>query len=90
MEQGQEKGSSRCDRIPIDLIQEIHITCPEDYSLLILEALGDEFTSKDYKKASGLSMGASNIAVNILNHIGCITRIGKKGRAYLYARKKYK
>ena len=86
----KKKCSSRCDRIPIDLIQEIHINCPEDYSLLIPEALGDEFTSKDYKKASGLSMGASNIAVNILNHIGCITRIGKKGRAYLYARKKYK
>lgn len=83
----KKKGSTRCDRIPIDLIQEFNIKGPKDYSLLIPEALGDEFTSKDYKKASGLSLGASTTAVHVLNYVGCIERIGKKGRAYLYSRK---
>jgi hypothetical protein len=83
----KKKGSTRCDRIPIELIRELYISGPEDYSLLIPETLGEEFTSKDYKKASGLSSGASTTAVHVLNYVGSIKRIGKKGRAYLYSRK---
>lgn len=83
----KKKGSSKCDRIPTDLIQEIYISDTMDYNQLIPEVLNEEFTSKDYKKASGLSAGASNTAVHILNYIGIIERIGKKGRAYLYSRK---
>jgi hypothetical protein len=83
----RKKGSSRCDRIPTDLIQEIYISETEDYKQLLPESLEEEFTSKDYKKASGLSAGASNTAVHILNYVGVIQRIGKRGRAYLYCRK---
>ncbi|TAH69481.1 MAG: hypothetical protein EWM47_07010 [Anaerolineaceae bacterium] len=83
----KKKGSSRCDRIPMELIEEIHISQVEDYNLLIPESLKEVFTSKDYKKATGLSTGASNTAVHILNYVGIIERIGKKGRAYLYSRK---
>lgn len=83
----KKKGSTRCDRIPIDLVEEVNIYDPNDYKLLIPESLGEEFTSSDYKKASGLSMGASTIAVNILNYVGSIRRVGKKGRSYLYTRK---
>jgi hypothetical protein len=83
----KKKGSSKCDRIPTDLIQEIYISESEDYNQLIPGSLEDEFTSKDYKKASGLSTGASTTAVHILNYVGVIERIGKKGRAYLYSRK---
>ena len=85
--QDKKKGSSRCDRIPTDLVQEIYISETKDYKQLIPESLKEEFTSKDYKKASGLSLGASNLAVHILNYVGVIERIGKKGRAYLYTRK---
>lgn len=83
----KKKGSTRCDRIPIELIQELYISGPKDYKLLIPESLEEEFTSKDYKNASGLSPKASSTAVHILNYVGSIERIGKKGRAYLYTRK---
>ncbi|NLL74138.1 MAG: hypothetical protein GX237_11510, partial [Clostridiales bacterium] len=83
----KKKGSTRCDRIPIELIDEVYISGPEDYSLLLPESLGDNFTSKDYKKASGLSKKAAGTAVHILNYVGTIKKIGKKGRAYLYTRK---
>lgn len=83
----KKKGSSRCDRIPTDLIQELYISGPKDYKFLIPEDLGEEFTSKDYKMATGLSMNAATIAVHVLNYVGTIERIGKKGRAYLYTRK---
>lgn len=83
----KKKGSSRCDRIPTDLIQELYISGPKDYNLLIPKSLGEEFTSRDYKKVTGLSAGASSTAVHVLNYVGSIERIGKKGRAYLYTRK---
>lgn len=83
----KKKGSTRCDRIPTDIIQELSILELDDYRLLIPEMLEEEFTVRDYKKASGLSAAASNTAVHILNYVGNIQRIGKKGRAYLYTRK---
>ena len=83
----KKKGSTRCDRIPTELIDEVYISKPDDYGLLIPESLSKEFTSIDYKKASGLSRKASGIAVHILNYVGSIEKIGNKGRAYLYTRK---
>lgn len=85
--QDKKKGSTRCDRIPTDLIAEVNITKTNDYNLLIPQSLGIEFTSADYKKASGLSKKAASTAVHILNYVGSIEKIGKKGRAYLYTRK---
>lgn len=82
----RKKGSSRCDRIPTEMIEEIHIRATEEYHRLIPESLPESFTSKDFRKASRLSTGASQTALNILNYLGCIERIGKKGRAFLYTR----
>lgn len=48
--QDKKKGSTRCDRIPTDIIQELYIENSRDYNLLIPESLDEEFTSKDYKR----------------------------------------
>lgn len=82
----KKKGSTRCDRIPTELVQEISINSPEEYRILIPETLGEEFTSRDYRKASGLSIKLSQTALNILHYVGVVSRIGKKGNAYLYTR----
>ncbi len=83
--QDKKKGSTRCDRIPIELIDEISITCQEDYKLLIPATLTDSFTSKDFKKASGLSISQSQTALNVLHYVGAVDRIGKKGNSFLYS-----
>jgi len=80
----KKKGSTRSDRIPTELVQEISISCPEDYRQLIPIGLPEEFTSLDFKKASGLSRSASQTALNLLFHVGVVDRIGKKGKSYLY------
>lgn len=85
--QDKKKGSSRCDRIPTELVAEIHIGSREDYQLLIPDNLAESFTSRDFKKASGLSLGDSQTALNILHHLGLVERTGKKGKSYLYERK---
>jgi hypothetical protein len=82
----KKKGSTRSDRIPIQLIDEIIIESLEDYNKLIPANLKDNFTSKDFQKATRLSQTQSATALNILNHVGAVNRIGKKGRAYLYSR----
>ena len=83
----KKKGSSRYDRIPTDIVDEIYIAGPDDYKLLIPDSLEKEFTSGDFHRATGLSKNDSSIALNILNYVGCIERTGKKGHSILYRRK---
>lgn len=82
----RKKGATKCDRIPYKLIEEIKINSPKDYFKLIPNELEDPFTVKDYKALTKISQRDASVAINILNHIGLIKRIGKKGRAYLYSR----
>ena len=84
--QDKKKGSTRCDRIPTELVDEIHIGSLKDYRLLIPDTLTDPFTSKDFKKTTGLTMGDAQTALNILHYLGLVERIGKKGNSYLYAK----
>ena len=82
----KKKGSTRCDRIPLQLISEVCIHNLSEYEKLIPSALIEPFTSKDYHKASGLRQGDAGTALNILYHVGALQRVGKKERAYLYTR----
>jgi hypothetical protein len=84
--QDKKRGSTRSDRIPIELIYELEIEDKKGYQLLIPDRLDSEFTVKDYKKISGLSHTGAQTAVHVLNYVGAIQQIGKKGRAYLYSR----
>lgn len=82
----KKKGSTRCDRIPTELIHEIDINALSDYQFLIPDTLQDTFTSKDYKKASGLPLHHAQTALRVLHYVGAVERIGKKGNTYLYSR----
>ncbi len=83
----KKKGSSRCDRIPTELVHEIRINNLEEYQVLIPESLGLEFTSKDFKKASGLPLHHAQTALNVLNFIEAVDRVGKRGNSFVYSRK---
>jgi hypothetical protein len=77
----KKKGSTRYERIPTGLVDEICISSVSDFSKLIPVDLPDIFMSKDFKKVSGLSIKSSQTALNILNHLGVVERIGKQGNA---------
>jgi hypothetical protein len=83
----KKKGSSRCDGIPSDIISEIYIRSKDDYQQLIPRELPQQFTAKDYKKYSGLTLGAAQTALNVLFAVGAVNRTGKIGNAYIYERK---
>ncbi len=80
----RKKGSSRYERIPMDIVDEVTVGGPADYARLLPEGLPGLFTAKDYKAASGLSAGNAGRAVNILCAVGCLERTGKEGRAFRY------
>lgn len=81
----KKKGSSRYDRIPIEFVEEIVITCPQDYVQFLPETLGDQFTSASFAKAAQIPCSLAQTVLNILYDLGVVTRVGKEGRMYLYA-----
>ena len=82
----KKKGSTRCDRIPIDIVDEIYFNNPSDYIKFIPNGLNTQFTSKDYKNAAHINLHTSQTGLNILTNIGAVKRVGKQGSLYLYER----
>jgi hypothetical protein len=80
----KKKGSTRYDRIPIDLVDEITVGGSGDYKQLLPPGLKSPFTSVDFSKAARLSLKTSQTALNVLNAVHAVTRIGKRGNRYLY------
>lgn len=83
----KKKGSSRYDRIPTEIIEEADITCLQDYMQFVPYDLPENFTVKDFSKATHTSLRDAGVTVNILSHVGVIEQTGKKGKAYLYRAK---
>lgn len=79
----RKKGSTRYDRIPTEIIRETDITCFQDYMQFVPETL-EEFTIKDFAKEAHISQGLAEEVVPILYHMGVLTRVGKKGNAFIY------
>lgn len=84
----KKRGSERHERIPIALLGEVRIDSAAEYGRLIPETLTGTFTSKDFAKASGLSLHAAQTAVHVLHYVGAVIRIGKKGNGWIYKRGK--
>ena len=80
----KKKGSSRFDRIPTELVEEVEINCLEDYMQFVPCELEGSFTSKEFAKAAHIPVSLAQTVLNILYHVGTVTRVGKKGQQYLY------
>lgn len=80
----KKRGSTRCDRIPISLIDEIYFNSILDYTKFIPENLPGEFTSADFAKCAKIRRNIAQTTINILSYLELIEKVGKKGRANLY------
>lgn len=80
----KKKGSTRVDRIPIDVLEEIEIRSTEDYHALLPTNLPKEFTAKELAKATGGSQRKTQFSIQVLKSLGIIEQVGKQGRAFLY------
>lgn len=83
----KKKGSTRYERIPIDIIDEIYIENISQYSKLIPADLPTRFLVKDFKTSAALSQKSAQTALNVLYHTGAVTRVGKIGNQYLYEKR---
>lgn len=82
----KKRGSSRCERIPIDIYEEIEINKPSEYVRLVPDSLATCFTSKDFETAAKISRSCAQRAINVLHFVGAIERKGKKKNLYVYER----
>lgn len=82
----KKRGASRVDRIPTEIVQQLYVHNAEQYGSLVPEGLPEGFTSRDYKKQTGLSLSSAQTALNVLTYTGAVERIGKTGNSYLYTR----
>lgn len=80
----KKKGSTRYDRIPTELVEEITIDCLQDYLQFLPYDLPEAFTTQDFAKKVHINRGLSQTTLNLLHYVGVVERIGKKGNSYLY------
>lgn len=80
----KKRGSTRYERIPLDLQGDLSINEVEDYRQLIPRDMPIKFTTKDYQKATKLNMKRSQTALHVLCYIGIINKVGKEGRNIQY------
>lgn len=80
----RKKGSTRYDRIPIRLVEEVEVERVEDYMQFVPYEIIEPFTTKDFAAAAHIPASLAGIVLNLLHYVGTVKRIGKKGRAYLY------
>lgn len=79
-----KKGSSRCDRIPVELVDEVCFSSPCDYAAFIPQGLPEEYTSADFASAAKISRGHAGTVLNLLSYLGQVEKCGKTGRSILY------
>ena len=79
----KKRNATRATRIPLDILDEIDVACPDDLTMLLPE-LPRQFTTADVAKSGALSDSSAQKAVKLLTDLGIARRVGKKGRRYLY------
>lgn len=80
----KHNNSSKFDRIPTALIDEIEIDCPEDYMQFVPYDLPEQFTTKQFAKEAHINTSLASVTLNILYYIGTVDRTGKNGNSYIY------
>ncbi len=80
----KKKGSTRYDRIPSQIVEEVEIACEQDYMQFVPYELEDTFTSKTFAKAAHVRLELAQTILNLLFHVGVVERVGKEGNSYLY------
>lgn len=84
--QNKKKGSTRFDRLPTALFDEIYLECAKDYLQFVPYEL-DRFTSAQFAKSTKMNRNSAGTVLNILYDLGVVDRVGKNGNSYLYEAK---
>lgn len=80
----KKKGSTRYDRVPLEIVEEVDIECLQDYMQFIPYELEEPFTVKEFAKAAHIRPQLAQVVINILFYVEVIERVGKERNAWLY------
>lgn len=80
----RKKGSSRYDRMPTTLYDEVLIERTEDFIQLVPYELEHDFTIKEFAQAAGIHKDLAASVVPLLMYMQILVRTGKRSREYLY------
>lgn len=86
---GGKRGSTRYDRFPLALCDEVVLASPEDYAAVFLpppERLRAPFTAAEYAKATGLRGKAAYAMLRMLTELKFLTPAAPRGRAGTWVR----
>lgn len=86
---GGKRGSTRYDRFPLSLRDEMVLSTPDDYAAIFLpteDALPSPFTAAQYAKATGIHGKATYSMLHILSDLGFLIPAEKQGRAQTWKR----
>lgn len=84
-DKSRKRGSTRCDRVPSTIADELTLSSIKDYTYLLPKGLPEKFTSKDLMKAFKRSKSFTYRAISVLKLTGTINKVGKEGRSFLYS-----
>ncbi len=76
--------STRLEMMPLEFVDSLTLSSPNDYLAFVPESLPPIFKSNDYAKAMKTDLSYANTALNILSYLGVVEKCGKDGRAHLY------
>lgn len=80
----KKRGSSRYDRMPLTLFDEVLIERTEDFIQFVPYELAEPFTTKEFAQTAGIHRDLAGVILPLLVHMGILERNGKRGREYLY------
>ena len=75
----KKRGSTRFDRVPIELVDEIVV---DDYHMFV--PFDNEFTSKDYAKRTKQNLSRAQTLLTILQYLKIVEVVGKDKRYNVY------
>ena len=83
--QGRRKqDAQRYERIPLSLIDEIHLNAPEDFAQFLPNGLPSPFTVKEFSKATGIRGRDAYSAVRVLTALGLLESAPHVGRSMAF------
>lgn len=84
--QNKKRGSTRYDRIPQEITDEIWLETPHDYKIFTQILPDEEFTVKDFSLYTKIPQKKACAAINLLTSVGVVEKSGKRGRFVTYVK----
>ena len=80
--------SAKINSSPTSVVASYTLREAQDYSILLPPQLPDEFVASEYYRHIHSRTRYSCYALKLCEHLGLVSKIGKRGRAVLYRREK--